>query len=286
MEGELWKVLYRMIRQLDTGLKPRRGKFTDAQILLTYLWSVLHDRPRKWACDRKNWPKSLLRWSLPSESTISRRMKTQPVQQLLSELESTVAMISNCALILNLDAKPLPVGGWSKDPDARWGQAVRTKAKGYKLYALCNAQGAIVAWALHSMNVPETEVARELIAQLEGEGYLLGDSLYDSNELYDLAAARGRQLVAPRKKPGRRLGHRKHSPARLRSIELLESDSQFGRSLHAQRIRIEGMFGTLGNFGCGLAPLPNWVRRLPRVRLWVQTKIILHHTRLHLKQAA
>ena len=213
-------------------------------------------------------------------------MKTPSVQQMLGELEAMVGAVSNLALILNLDAKPLPVGGWSKDPDARWGQAVRTKAKGYKLYAVCNAQGAIVAWTLHSMNIPETEAARELIPQLEGAGYLLGDSLYDSNELYDLAAAGGRQLVAPRKKPGRGLGHRKHSPARLRSIDLLESDSQFGRSLHRQRIRIEGMFGTMGNIGCGLAPLPNWVRRLPRVRLWVQTKIILHHTRLRMKQAA
>jgi hypothetical protein len=286
MEGELWKALYQMVKTLDTKRKPRRGKYTDAVVVLTFVWSVLHDRPRKWACDANNWPMQLRHRALPSASTLTRRLRTESVQRMLSDLDAMVCATSNVALLLSLDAKPLPVGGWSKDPDARWGQAVRTKAKGYKLYAVCNSRGEIAAWTLHAMNVPEPEAARELIPQLNGEGYLLGDALYDSNELYDLAAARGRQLVAPRKKPGRGLGHRRHSPARLRSIRLLESGSRFGCRLHAQRNRIEGTFGTMGNIGCGLAPLPNWVRRLPRVRLWVQTKLIIHHTRLRLKQTA
>lgn len=287
MEGDLWKSLYRMVKWLDTGRKPRCGKFTDAQIVLTHLWCVLHDRPCRWGCDRRNWPKHLRRRLLPSASTMSRRLKTGSVQQMLKDLEWMVGIgASAAALIVSLDAKPLPVGGWSKDPDARWGQAVRTKAKGYKLYALCDLQGRIVAWTLHAMNVPENTAARELIPHLEGAGYLLGDSLYDSNEPYELALEQKRQLVAPRKKPGRGLGHRPHSPARLRSIELLEGGSRFGRRLYAQRNRIEGTFGTLGNAGCGLAPLPNWVRRLRRVRLWVQSKIIIHHTRLRMKQTA
>ncbi|MCH8260899.1 MAG: hypothetical protein IIC46_11915, partial [Planctomycetes bacterium] len=61
------------------------------------------------------------------------------------------------------------------------------------------------------MNGSEPLVAREMIKQLEPGGYLLGDTLYDSNALYELASERGWQLVAPRKKPKTGLGHRRHS---------------------------------------------------------------------------
>ena len=137
------------------------------------------------------------------------------------------------------------------------------------------------------MNGSEPLVARVMIKQLESDGDLLGDTLYDSNALYELASERGWQLVAPRQKPKTGLGHRRHSPHRLRSIALLETGSLFGRALYRRRTSIESIFGAMGNVGCGLGPLPNWVRRLPRVRRWVQIKVILHHVRLaHLTHLA
>ena len=130
------------------------------------------------------------------------------------------------------------------------------------------------------MNDSEPLVARGMIKPLEPGGYLLGDALYDCNALYELASERGWQLVAPRTKPETGLGHRRHSPHRLGSIELLETGSLFGRALYRRRTTIEATFGTMGNFGCGLGPLPNWLRRLQRVRRWVQIKVIIHHVRL------
>jgi hypothetical protein len=152
-------------------------------------------------------------------------------------------------------------------------------AKGYKLFAIWGRGPLPIAWRVDSMNVSEENMAAEMLLELKGGGgYVLGDKLYDSNRLYDIAASVGHQLVAARKRIGRGIGHQRHSPARLRSMELLQS--KFGRGLYDLRRNIEHNFGNLTNFGGGLAPLPSWVRRLWRVRTWVHAKLIvsaLHH---------
>jgi hypothetical protein len=164
------------------------------------------------------------------------------------------------------------VGGFSKDGDARWGRGVKRFAKGYKFYALWGAEPMPLVWGLASMNVSENAMAKQMIPYLEGEGYLLGDSLYDSNPLHLAAAARGDQLVAPRKRPNPELGHRTHAPGRLRAIELLQTP--FGRGLYRQRDQIERNFGWLTSCAGGLQPLPAWVRTFSRVRLWIYLKLI------------
>jgi hypothetical protein len=179
-----------------------------------------------------------------------------------------------------IDGKPLPVGGASQDREARPGRAARGLARGYKLYAVCDASGVLDDWMVLPMNVNERWAARHLILRLAGTGYLVGDAQYDANPLFDLAARRDYQLVAPRQRVGD-LGHHYQSPHRLRSIDLLSRP--FGRALLHQRYDIDRFFGQMGNVGGGLAPLPNWVRTYRRVRLWVHGKIVLNLTRLALK---
>jgi hypothetical protein len=89
--------------------------------------------------------------------------------------------------------------------------------------------------------------------------------------------------VAERKRPGTELGHRRHSPGRLRSINLLQNE--FGKALYKCRDDIERSFGGLTNHGSGLAPLPNWVRRLPRIQCWVQAKLIIHTIYVYLNHS-
>ena len=176
------------------------------------------------------------------------------------------------------DGKPLPVGGYSHDPDSRWGKALRSFQRGYKLFAVWGRSRMPLAWRVAPLNVSEQAMAQEMLPELAGDGgYVLGDKLYDINKLYDAAAAVGHQLVADRKRAGKGLGHCRHSPARLRALELL--GTKFGRELYVLRDRIERRFASLTNYGGGLAPLPAWVRRITRVKLWVQAKLILHALR-------
>lgn len=284
MEDELFTRLYRIVRNLaHLGRRPKE-QYSDETVLLIYFWAVLHDRPVNWACQQRHWPPQQ-RWPKLSPSQMSRRLARVHIAELMRQIESQLRPGPDAApLVKTVDAKPLPVGSYSKDKHATWGQAGKAKAKGYKLFCISDRHG-VVAWELHGMATPETKVARRLIPQLDGGGYLLGDALYDSNTLHEIAGFCNHRLIAPRKKPGTGLGNRRHSPMRLRCIDLLENiRSLFIVDLYKQRGSIERVFGHMGNFAAGLGPLPNWVRTLPRVRRWVHAKIIINALRLRQKQ--
>jgi len=281
MERELWMLLYQLARDCDPQPWWAVTTFDDFEIAAVYLWAVVHDRATSWACDANNWPKGLWQGKLPSQSIMSRRLGTTEVCALLYAIESRLVELQNDGLVLEVDGKPLPLGSHSKDPDAEWGHVRRGWAKGYKLHALFGSGCMPLRWEVATLNIAEPNVAVRLISSLErGGGYILGDSSYDSNPLHDASLTVGYQLVAQRKRPKAGLGHRRHSPGRMRSIELLQGS--FGRSLYALREDVERKFGWLTNHGAGLAPLPNWVRRLHRVQLWILAKLIIHGVYVYL----
>ena len=247
--------------------------------MAVYLWAVIHDRPVRWACAPENWDLGLWKQALPSQSTMSRRLRTTEVQRLLNKVEAVFGCLNPSGWVFEIDGKPLTIGSYSRDRDATWGRACRTFAKGFKLHAFYGAGPMPLEWEITGLNVGEPEVAARLLARRKGGGYVLADKAFDSNPLHDIAAAGGFQLVAERKRPNAGLGHRRHSPHRLRCIELLKGD--FGRDLYVRRKDVERQFGGLTNHAGGLAPLPNWVRRSHRVRLWVQAKLIIHAAYVH-----
>jgi transposase len=283
MERELWTALCALAAKFDNWQTPAR--YTDQLICSVYWWAVIHDRPVVWACDASNWPSELVRRRLPSQPTMSRRLRTAAVERLFSAVEQTFLVVSTVApLIMAIDGKPLPVGGPSKDADAAWGRGAGSVVKGYKLHAVWGVGPLPVAWALTPLNAREPRIAAKLVGDLPGSGYLLGDSQYDANYLYDAAAAADYQLLAPQQRPGA-LGHRRHSPHRLRGLELLRTE--FGRELYRQRLRIERCFAQLTAFVGGLGPLPFWVRCFPRVKLWVHSKLLISAVhQVQLKQRA
>jgi hypothetical protein len=284
MERELWKVLYRLAKSCDNPWSWwSLERYRVFEIVAVYFWAVIHDRPTSWACNLQNWPKHLRPFPLPSQSTMSRRLWTTEVQQLIHNMEGFLVRLEGHGWVKVVDGKPLTVGTHSKDRDSEWGRAGRSYAKGYKLHAVFGKGPIPGQWDLVPLNVGEPDVAARLIPALPRGGYVLGDKQYDSNPLHDIALKIGFQLVAERKRPGTSLGHRRHSAGRLRSIELLQTD--FGKDLYQCRDEVERRFGWLTNHGGGLAPLPNWVRRIHRVRSWVQSKLIIHAVYAYLYHA-
>jgi hypothetical protein len=273
MERELWLQLYLIVVSLDKF--SWRGRYRPAEIVGMFLWSVIHDRPVAWACQRANWPDPPRYF--PSQGTMSRRLRSPTVQQLLDAVERHLGGTRNW-WVQRIDSKPLPVGSHSKDPDAKWGYAGKSRARGYRLHAVWGPGQIPAGWRIESMNEGDAPTARKLICQLAGGGgYLVGDSQYDSNPLHAVAAEAGYQVVAPQQRPSKKLGHRRHHPARLRALALVGSD--FGRALMKHRGEIERCFATLTCSATGLSPLPAWVRRLHRVRLWVQAKLLINAIR-------
>lgn len=94
------------------------------------------------------------------------------------------------------------------------------------------------------------------------------------------------QLISPRRyDPQRGHGHRRQTPGRLRSKELLENpQSRFGRTLFERRSDIERYCGRLTSWGGGLTHLPPWVRAHHRVHRWVQAKLMLTTLRRQFRQ--
>jgi Transposase DDE domain len=280
MERERWMGLYQLACELSRTWRFGH-RYSVACIVGVYLWAALHDRPVSWSCQAANWPEDLCLGRLPSQSTMSRRLRTKAVQELLKLMESALKIAtsppSEPEPVQVIDAKPLPIGSYSKDPDARWGRAAGTMAKGYKVFAVWGTAAVPEAWAIGSMNISEKRMAPELLSRTPGEGWLLGDAQYDSNELFDVAFEQGFQLLAPRRKKGR-FGHHYLSPHRRFSVQMLESDGW--RPFHRDRTNIERKFGNCTSFGGGLAPLPSWVRRLHRVTLWVHAKLLINAQRV------
>lgn len=279
MEHQLWREILTVLTMID---KPRRRaveKFSAVDIVKTWLWAVLHDRPVSWACDPRNWPLWERRRPRPSSTTMSRRLRTPAVRRLLEQIEEQVLRPAGLGpLVWMIDGKPLSISGCSKDRQAGYGRATGGKAKGYKLHAIVGSDFSIPAWRVAPMNKDERVMADRLLRQAAVQGYVLADSNYDSNKLHEVCRVQGElQLVAPpRYGFGRGHGHRRQSAGRLRSIELLDRPrSSFGPQLHEQRDQIERYYGRLSNWGGGLSGLPAWVRTHRRVHRWVQAKLIL-----------
>ena len=281
------------LRRIVTALPhPRRARvrFSDKHVLLVYLWAVLHDRPVCWACDGRNWPGA---WAvvLPDDSTVSRRMRTASVLQLIERLHQAICgLFALSRMVKHVDSFPLPVGSYSHDADTRRGRAAREMARGYKLHAIC-VDRVIAAWTLMPMSVNDQVPAPRLFAQLRGVGYVTADNGYDANATHLAASACRHQLLAPpRNCNGDRCvrdpaqQRKRNCAQRLQALDtrarVLDSPLRhagaanvFGRSVHRQRLEMEQTLGHLRLLCPGT--LPTWVRRPHRVAPWLGMKIIV-----------
>jgi hypothetical protein len=288
MERELWPLLYHAIQKLARDFRQKYVQIQPWILVAVLCWAALHDRPLSWACQRRHWSTTTLRPPrLPSPATLSRRLDRLVVGAFLRALEQRLRDRLPARLLSLLDGKPLPVGGCSKDREAKYGRAAGGKAKGYKLPTLWSDGRALPeAWEVTPLSRAESQVALGLYGQVSGGGYTLADGNYDSSPLFDQARAQGYQLVVPMTDPNAGQGHHYQSPARLRCIELIRGE--FGRGLYAERGRVERLYGNAVSFGGGLGPLPAWVRGLARVRSWVWAKLLINAVRIlknkHLRQ--
>ena len=281
MEEQLYRSLYKLVWSLE---HPRQKNviFSDRIIVMVYLWSVLHDRPVCWACEPQNWGKGL-DFELPSDSAMSKRLRTLSVQQLIERAMSAASdLFGPPPLVKQIDSKPMYVGPYSKDRDAKRGRVAQGQlARGYRLHTL-NHGRIVRSFVLGPMNEHDSVLAPVLIDRLEGAGYAVMDNAYDTNDLHERAAQNNHQLVAPPRAINKGVRDLKHNcPERIRALDLLDSplqycglDAPFGRELYNCRQRVESGFG--GLTFVGLHYLPAWVRGPRRVALWAAAKILIY----------
>jgi hypothetical protein len=277
MERELWLQLYLLAVELDRQWT--NGFYRVSEIVVVFLWAVVHDRPTSWACDQRNWqgePPD----RLPPQCTMSRRLRSSAVLQLLKKVEAVLGGDPRQWWVQRIDSKPLPIGPHTKDTDAKYGRAAKGFAHGYKLHVVWGAGPLPSVWRIEPMNTGDSTAAKKLMSELAGEGYVVGDCQYDSNPLHRVASP-SHQIVAKQQRPGKALGHCAHEPSRIHALDMLKKP--FGQALLKYRDQIEREFGNLTTFAAGLSPLPNWVRRSHRVHGWIQAKLLINAVRKIMK---
>ena len=297
MDRTIWKSVLDAVKHCAARLKPpvRKPTFPDWLIVVMYLWTVWHDRPQGWACDKGHYGTLFRPRKLPSVSQFNRRIKTDSCQHLLQKAHEALACINLPAPLGYLDGKPLPVSPVSKDPDARVGHVTlvgggKGFGRGYKLHALVTQDGRIPVWSVTALNVHETHAALVMCQHVPAGAapmLLLADANYDDRDLHKrLHAMDSRLLVPLRGMAMHPVTLRQMGPARRELIELTRAHPDLINFVLSQRVDVERHFSALCGYGGGLGPLPPWVRRLERVRRWVGAKIILYHARLSARRAA
>lgn len=271
MEGTVLRWIMRCLPVEGQG--PARATYDDRTILLVAIWAILHDRSMKWACQTEHWPDKWRPLRLPSQSTMSRRFVCAYAKYGPAMEEALLKAVGAATRDGVIDARPLCVGGATKDPDAKPGRAVGHFAKGYKLFSVLDAAGFVRAWEVHAMNRAEPTVAASLYRRLPSPlQRVVGDGVYDSMRLHTIAADVGLRHYAPIRQ--QRVG-RRQQPRRKQLLKLFSTE--VGRAYLKGRDAVERSFAHMSNISCGLKGLPNWVRRQGRVERWIWGKILIYH---------
>jgi len=300
MEAKRYRRLCRLVDQLAPQGRRGRQQFSDAVIAKVFFHATHCDRPVSWACREENWPREpVLRhqavgFTLHSQSTMSRRLRTVGLLQLIERVQAALAeeLSREQPVLKAIDSKPLRVGCYSKDPDAKRGHCGRgEKARGYKLHTV-TCGDAFLCFTVLPMNVNDQVGAAMLLPRLgrttttagdgsrQAWGYVSADNAYDANPVYRAAAAVNHQLIAP---PRRANAHvrdtRRNCPQRIRSLDICANPlshcglgESFGLGLLRQRKQIERDLGHA--VMDGLYAPPPWVRRPHRVAAWAAAKLI------------
>lgn len=283
MDRDIWIVLSCAARIAcrRLGRPRRRFAYSDRTIILMLLWAALHDRPLSWACQRESYSTLFRPRRLPSVSQFCKRLRSPRMAAARAALHEVLSARGRADLLSFVDGKALVINDYSTDPDARNEIASGKFHFGYKVHARSSESGFIVEYRVLSLNAGEPSTARELLEHLPRGAVLLGDANYDSRHLYAAVHERGGRLLTRLKgrsrqpKNLRRMGEGRRAALRAWRTRPVLCE----RAMEA-RVQIERHFAHLTSFGGGLGPLPPWVRRLRRVRLWVDAKIAIYHARL------
>lgn len=283
MDRPTWTVLAQASRLAARQLpRPNRKHiYSDLLVVRMWLWAVAHDRPLSWACRRSSYGTLFRPRELPSISRFTRRLRTFRFARLRVLLHRTLVALGRGQMLSFIDGKALAVGECTTDPDARNGVVTTGRfRRGYKLHARANKSGFLEQYRVTALNTGEALVARKLVDGVPRGGVVLGDANYDSRHLFATVERRGAWFFAPLKGQATAASTLRRMPeSRRQAVVLWREEPGLARDAMRARSTVERVFAHLCGFGGGLGPLPAWVRRLHRVKLWIDAKIAVYHAR-------
>jgi hypothetical protein len=302
MDGKLWTRLYRQIRRACKPVmnQPRLGRprvYGTEDVMAVWAFAALTDLPVYKAREKllsppvSWWLKRYWAWpgAIASVSTLSRRAQQADfhwlLRRVLRRLRRALGLQATGHVVL--DATLLLTGTYSRDPESRWTCHGGKWFRGYALHAICDLDGRLWAWHVTSANVQEMKVAKRLVRQLAAQAQqvnlVLADSGYDSEPLHQLVRRRlHAQLLAPLNLRGAKgQSWRARQPGRVAAEALLRTSQ--GQAWLGQRSVIE-RWNSWFKGHSRVSMLPHHVRRLGRVRLWINLKLAVFFVHQYLSQ--
>ena len=303
MDGRLWERLYREIRRagkrLPVSYRTGRPRVYDTdEVLAVWAFASLNDWPISvtryrlarratgwWLRRHWHWPKRL-----PSVATLTRRARSPDFRRLLRlvlrRLRQWLRRSGRGHRVM--DSTLLLTGPSSRDPESRWTCHGGKWFRGYALHAICDVSGRLCSWHVTSANVQEMKVARRLVRRLAAAGemkiqWIIADRGYDSEPLHQLVRRRlGARLVAPLNLRGAKTdAWRRRQPGRDACDRLLATPQ--GVALLQERSGIE-RWNSWFKGSSRVSMLPYHVRRLGRVRRWIDLKLAVFFVHQYLLQ--
>lgn len=300
MDGRLWTILYREIQRASKPkVGPRRAGrpvvYRTDEVLAVWVFAALMDWPISVTHERLTsgaagwWLRRHWQWPLrvPSVPTLTRRAKQPAFRRLLrcllERLRKRMAVAPTGDVVM--DSTFLCTGWYSRDPDSRRSCHGGKWYRGYALHVICDERGVVWAWHVTSANVQEMAVARRLIRQMSlvgcGACYVVADTGYDSEPLHQRVRIHlGGQLLAPiNSRGGKSERWRVRQPGRDAADRFLST--QEGRAVFEKRSVIERLNSWFKGTS-NVSMLPYHVRRLGRVRRWIDLKLAVFFVRQQL----
>lgn len=282
MDRTIWKIILQSIHHAHRQLpRPRRRpRYPDWLIVAMFLWSVWHQRPLSWACQRDHYGNLFRPRKIPSISQFTRRIKSVRCQQILQQVHEELARTQVGSSISYLDGKAMLVSPVSKDKDARRGKVSGGFAKGYKLHVWATEDNRIPLWGVTPLNTGECPVAEQLclrMPMLADDSLVMADGNYDSKDLHKMIFRQNGRLLAPPKGMAEHaVTLRQMGAVRREALAVWRRSEPLARALLRRRIAVENIFSRI----CQLSRLPAWVRGLGRVTRWVGGVLIIYNARL------
>jgi transposase len=297
MDGRLWDILYREVyRACKPFISLRVGRpriYQTTEILTVWSFAAMMDWPislaqKRLACGSVGW---WLRrhwfWpaKVPSLPTLTRRAKEPDFRWLLRRiLRRLIKCLRRKAIrCVIMDATILNTGMYSRDPESRWTCRGGKWLRGYSLHTICDEDGLLLAWFVTSANIQEMSAARKLVRKLAAMKIrtvkmVIADSGYDSEPLHQFVHRRlNAQMLAPVNLRGAKTDNwRKQQPGRNESFCRLQSSE--GQRLLESRSIIERWY-SLFKGESRVSMLAYHVRRLHRVRRWIDLKLLVFFVR-------
>ena len=159
----------------------RKRKYSDGQILkilvLLQIFGISYRSARIFLNNHEEYLAMVGVRDIPSFQTLSRRSRSMDLHAIDS------FMIHTCKYSTAMRRK---YWGNYKDPGSGWSKTTKGWSYGRKCHMTLDIDSLLIMdWIITKGNIHDSRVSHEMVDSVRNFSYILGDSAYDTSDIYD-----------------------------------------------------------------------------------------------------